>query len=116
VSVLPNAGLPVLVDGKTVFPLEARAIRGRGGALRQRVSASVSSGDAAARRPEHISAHRRARVAGKTPKQRRPQAHAADGSSLYNEVELKQDTSCLLIVGERTNANGSRKFKRLLAD
>ncbi|MHC5004672.1 MAG: dihydropteroate synthase, partial [Planctomycetota bacterium] len=34
-------------------------------------------------------------------------------SSLYSTVEFEQDNS-FLIVAERTNANGSRKFKRLL--
>ena len=34
-------------------------------------------------------------------------------SSLYGFTEFKQDNS-FLIVAERTNANGSRKFKRLL--
>ena len=36
-------------------------------------------------------------------------------TSLYRPVEFKQDTS-ILIVAERTNANGSRKFKRLLEE
>ena len=36
-------------------------------------------------------------------------------TSLYTPVEFKQDTS-ILIVAERTNANGSRKFKRLLEE
>jgi 5-methyltetrahydrofolate--homocysteine methyltransferase len=34
-------------------------------------------------------------------------------SSLYSAVDVRQDTS-YLIVGERTNTNGSRQFKRLL--
>ena len=35
-------------------------------------------------------------------------------SSLYQATTIRQDNS-FLIVGERTNANGSKKFRELLA-
>ena len=49
-------------------------------------------------------------VAKRTMKQLAPSS-----TSLFTPVEFKQDTS-ILIVAERTNANGSRKFKRLLEE
>ena len=47
--------------------------------------------------------------------QRTVESIAPSATSLYQPIEFKQDTS-ILIVAERTNANGSRKFKRLLEE
>jgi 5-methyltetrahydrofolate--homocysteine methyltransferase len=111
VSVVPNAGLPELVDGETVYPLGPEPFAD---AVAHFVDLGVSIvGGCCGTTTDHISALAR-RVAGKTPVTPDRKQTPRTVSSLYNEVELKQDTSCLL-VGERTNANGSRKFKRLLA-
>lgn len=115
VSVLPNAGLPILVEGRTEYPLQPRAFRE---AMRRfleefRVN---SVGGCCGTTPEHI-----AEVASlvrelgfdrrRAPRDIVPQAPGC--SSLYGFVEFAQENS-FLIVAERTNANGSRKFKRLL--
>ncbi|HEY8503005.1 MAG TPA: vitamin B12 dependent-methionine synthase activation domain-containing protein, partial [Gemmataceae bacterium] len=52
------------------------------------------------------------RVGGRKPAPRSPKVVPAV-SSLFSAVELRQDPRPLL-VGERTNTNGSRKFKQLL--
>jgi 5-methyltetrahydrofolate--homocysteine methyltransferase len=47
------------------------------------------------------------------PATRHTQHHAASVASLYQTVPIRQENS-FLIVGERTNANGSRQFRDLL--
>ena len=49
------------------------------------------------------------RCAGLTPARREP-AHEPGATSLYSFVPFDQDSS-FLIIGERTNANGSRAFR-----
>ncbi|MDP1532240.1 MAG: dihydropteroate synthase, partial [Rubrivivax sp.] len=44
-----------------------------------------------------------------TPAPRTP-VHEAGATSIYSQVPFEQDTS-FLIIGERTNANGSKKFR-----
>ncbi|MEN3304966.1 MAG: 5-methyltetrahydrofolate--homocysteine methyltransferase, partial [Micromonosporaceae bacterium] len=61
--------------------------------------------------PEHITAVVR-RVAGLAPVARTPRPEPGV-SSLYHHVPFAQDAS-VLMVGERTNANGSRAFRDAL--
>ncbi|RMF86157.1 MAG: methionine synthase, partial [Planctomycetota bacterium] len=63
--------------------------------------------------PAHLAAVVEA-VGGRRPAERRPAAEPAS-SSIYQAIPHRQDNS-FLIVGERCNTNGSRKFKRLLAE
>lgn len=118
ISVYPNAGLPILQDGKAHFPLTpdefastllrfveefgVQLVGGCCGTTTEHIRKLVEALD---RRPEGT---RTRRPAVKT-------ALPAGCSSLYSPVSFRQDTS-FLIVGERTNTNGSRKFKRLLAE
>jgi len=111
VSVIPNAGLPVLVDGKTDYPLKP-------GPFVETIMRFVEQegvnivGGCCGTTPEHIGALARA-VAGRAPKRIDKEIPSAGCSSLYSVAEFRQDNS-VLIVGERTNTNGSRQFKRLL--
>ncbi|MSR42106.1 MAG: methionine synthase [Phycisphaerales bacterium] len=115
ISVLPNAGLPILVDGQTEYPMRAKGFRD---AMRRFVEEyKVNAiGGCCGTTPEHIrelcglveELGLRNRRATRTSV---PQA--AGCSSLYGFVEFKQENS-FLVVAERTNANGSRRFKRLL--
>jgi 5-methyltetrahydrofolate--homocysteine methyltransferase len=110
-SVIPNAGLPVLVDGRTEYPLRPDAFAA---AMRRFLDESHASivGGCCGTTYEHIRALRQAM--GETRGQVTRVAVATPGcSSLYNAVDFRQDNS-FLIVAERTNANGSKKFKRLL--
>jgi 5-methyltetrahydrofolate--homocysteine methyltransferase len=111
-SVIPNAGLPVLVEGRTEYPLQAADFATAVRRFTEELGAGIVGG-CCGTTPAHIASlrelvpwgtRRPARASGDTP---------AACSSLYGQVEFRQDNS-FLIVAERTNANGSRKFKTLL--
>ena len=110
ISVLPNAGMPLMVDGHAQFPLTppdfARAM------IRFVNDFGVNIvGGCCGTTPAHIKALCTA-IGTRAPKTRsvtvKPQI-----SSLISATDIRQETS-YLIVAERTNTNGSRQFKRLL--
>jgi len=111
VSVVPNAGLPALVEGRAEFPLGPEPFAEAMERFIARDGVSVVGG-CCGTTPDHIRAL--AAVAEKaTPATRNIEPQRPSCTSLYSPVEYRQDTS-FLIVGERMNASGSRKFKRLL--
>jgi 5-methyltetrahydrofolate--homocysteine methyltransferase len=107
ISVLPNAGLPSVVDGKTHYDLSPEQ-------LAEFHLHHVSGlgigivGGCCGTTPEHMRQVCEA-VHGITPKTRTPEFEPSV-SSLYSPVTLEQDQS-FLIIGERTNANGSKAFR-----
>jgi 5-methyltetrahydrofolate--homocysteine methyltransferase len=107
ISVLPNAGLPSVVDGKTHYDLTPEQ-------LAEFHLHHVSGlgigivGGCCGTTPEHMRQVCEA-VHGVTPKTRTPEFEPSV-SSLYSPVTLEQDQS-FLIIGERTNANGSKAFR-----
>ena len=113
ISCIPNQGLPEVVDGKTVYPLSpddyARQMR----AFVEEYGVSIVGGCCGT-----TPAHTRRLVEelrGVKPLRRQP-APVPAVTSLYQAVDLRQEIAPLLI-GEKTNANGSKKFReRLLAD
>lgn len=115
VSILPNAGLPVMVDGQTVFPLKPEPFAEALNTFVDQFGVNIVGG-CCGTTPEHLKAvvdkigHRKPGLSRETVAGPAPAC-----TSLYSSVDLKQDTS-ILVVGERTNANGSRKFKEMLAD
>jgi len=113
ISVVPNAGLPELVDGCAHFPLSAHAY---GAAMKRFVEQYGVNivGGCCGTTPKHLASFVEAK-ADLTIPPRTPRPLLPSATSLYTPVEFKQDTS-ILIVAERTNANGSRKFKRLLEE
>ena len=109
-SVIPNAGLPILVDGRTEYPLRADAF---GVAMRrflEEFGAGIVGG-CCGTTADHIRALRE-QVGTRSPVTRAA-VRTPGCSSLYGFTEFRQDNS-FLIVAERTNANGSKKFKKLL--
>jgi 5-methyltetrahydrofolate--homocysteine methyltransferase len=111
VSALPNAGLPVMVDGKSHFPMNPPDFTK--GVMRFVEEFGVNIvGGCCGTMPEHMKMLCDAVGANRPPKPRnviaRPQI-----SSLTSAEDIRQDLS-YLIVAERTNTNGSRQFKRLL--
>jgi len=110
VSVQPNAGLPQVVSGQARFPLTPDELARW---LREFVGTDGVSivGGCCGTTPAHLARVAEA-VRGLRPKSREPRPEPAV-SSLYQSVPLRQDQS-FLIVGERCNTNGSRKFKELL--
>lgn len=109
--VQPNAGLPQLVNGRPHYPLMPKELARW---LREFVEADGVSivGGCCGTTPEHLAAVVDA-VADHALKPRPVKTEPAV-SSLYHAVSLRQDNA-VLAIGERTNANGSKKFRELLA-
>jgi len=115
ISVIPNAGLPVLERGKTCFPLRPEPMADALARFVDTYGVNVVGG-CCGTEPEHI------RRLVDTIGQRAPRARdeflespPPSATSLYQPVEYRQELS-FFIVGERMNASGSRMFKRLLEE
>ncbi|GGG68136.1 methionine synthase [Corynebacterium pelargi] len=111
VSVMPNAGLPELGPNGAVYPLGAQDLAD---ALFRFVEdyGLRMVGGCCGTTPEHISAVRDA-VVGKATPAPRSTAELDSVSSLYTSVPLTQDTG-ITMIGERTNANGSKAFREAI--
>ncbi len=107
ISALPNAGLPSVVDGKMHYDLTPEALGTHLKGFITELGVTVVGG-CCGTTPEHLR-HVVAAVEGVTPKQRKPE-HEPSAASLYGSVTFEQDAS-FLVIGERTNANGSKKFR-----
>ncbi|MDE3245984.1 MAG: methionine synthase, partial [Acidobacteriota bacterium] len=111
ISCLPNAGLPANVGGQVVYPLGPEAFAERVIHAAKEFGLNIIGG-CCGTTPAHIKV-----LAGRMgelharPRQGNPERSV---SSLYQSVALHQEPAPL-IVGERTNANGSKKFRDLLA-
>ncbi|MDX2113992.1 MAG: methionine synthase [Planctomycetota bacterium] len=112
VSVMPNAGLPVLLDGKPDYPLKPAPFVEHMLRFVDDFGVGIVGG-CCGTTPEHIAELARA-VERKPVKPRTIEPSRPGCSSLYSVAEFRQDNS-FLIVGERTNTNGSRQFKNLLS-
>jgi 5-methyltetrahydrofolate--homocysteine methyltransferase len=110
ISCVPNAGLPSVVDGKMHYDLTPDGLAEH---LHRFVTEfGVSAiGGCCGTTPDHLAAVV-ARCAGATPAARTP-VHEPAAASIYTSVPFKQDTS-FLVVGERTNANGSKAFREAM--
>src|SRR5919109_775189 len=111
-SCLPNAGLPELRDGKPWYPLTPEELAEAHTRFAAEFGLSIVGG-CCGTTPEHIRQVVEA-IGGRAPPPREP-AHEPSLSSLYQAVPLDQDTT-YLTVGERCNANGSRKFRDLMLE
>ena len=110
VSVLPNAGLPSVVDGRTHYDLTPEQLA----EFHRHHVADLGIGivgGCCGTTPEHLRAVVEA-VRGVSLKPRRPE-HEPSVTSLYSPVPIEQDNS-FLIIGERTNANGSKAFREAM--
>jgi 5-methyltetrahydrofolate--homocysteine methyltransferase len=118
VSALPNAGLPVMVEGRPHFPMSPPDFTK--GVMRfvQEFGVNIVGG-CCGTMPEHLALLCEAlglRGATKGVGRRakpRDVTMAPQVSSLYGAADVRQDLS-YLIVAERTNTNGSKKFRTLL--
>lgn len=134
ISVLPNAGLPVMEKGAAVYKLTPEELAHHHEHFVRDLGAAMVGG-CCGTTPDHIKA-----VAGAVGGMKHSEVahwqrvrHLFPGfdfalrtdeqqgavklvgcSSLYQFQPYKQDTS-FLIVGEKTNANGSRAFRDMLA-
>ncbi|HEV2369977.1 MAG TPA: homocysteine S-methyltransferase family protein, partial [Acidimicrobiales bacterium] len=107
ISCLPNAGLPSVVDGRTHYDLTPDELADFHASFISELGVSIVGG-CCGTTPEHI---RRVveRCADLTPARRDPVVEPA-ASSIYSSVPFRQETS-FLMIGERTNANGSKAFR-----
>ncbi len=110
VSCIPNAGLPLNVDGEAVYPLEPEPFAAAMVEFIEKHKISVVGG-CCGTTPAHLQKLVE-KVHGK-PLPPRPPAAPPKLASGVQAVSLQQDPPPFLI-GERCNAQGSRKFKRLL--
>jgi len=112
VSAIPNAGLPLNVDGEAVYPLEPQPFAEAMLEFVEKHNISIVGG-CCGTTPEHL----KLLVEGihQRPRPPRPQESDARLSSSIRAIAMSQEPPPLLI-GERLNATGSRKFKRLLLD
>ncbi|MFV3115154.1 methionine synthase [Gordonia amicalis] len=110
VSVMPNAGLPVLGANGAEYPLTPEELAE---SMAQFVGEFGLSfvGGCCGTTPEHIRQVAEA-VAEVTPATRTPE-HESETSSLYTAVPFDQDAS-FLVIGERTNTNGSKAFREAM--
>ncbi|MDT7798613.1 MAG: 5-methyltetrahydrofolate--homocysteine methyltransferase, partial [Actinomycetota bacterium] len=111
-SVMPNAGLPELGPDGAVYPLGPEAlVEALTGFVREFGVGLV--GGCCGTTDEHIR-QLAAAVAGTAPVPRRPRPEPGV-SSLYQAIPFRQDAS-VLMIGERTNANGSKAFRTAMLD
>ncbi|MEU8616401.1 methionine synthase [Streptomyces sp. NPDC048623] len=112
VSVMPNAGLPVLTSEGAHYPLSPAELADAQEAFVRDYGPALVGG-CCGTTPEHlreiVERVRGAAVPARTP------AAEPGASSLYSHVPFRQDTS-YLAIGERTNANGSKKFREAMLE
>jgi 5-methyltetrahydrofolate--homocysteine methyltransferase len=109
-SCLPNAGLPINIDGEAVYPLSPADFARELSDFVERFELNVVGG-CCGTTPEHLRLLVE-RLAGRKPRIRtnRPSSQVSSGMTA---VGLVQNPAPMLI-GERLNAQGSRKMKELL--
>ncbi|MBV8535608.1 MAG: homocysteine S-methyltransferase family protein, partial [Alphaproteobacteria bacterium] len=116
ISVQPNAGLPELVDGKTHYPLTSgelakwleRFILEDGINL---IGGCCGTDDAHIAALDAMLKTHAANGWRPAPKARTPQ-WVPSVASLYHQVPMRQENA-YLSIGERCNANGSKKWREL---
>lgn len=110
ISVLPNAGLPENVGGVAHYHLPPKEFADFHERFVKEFGVSIVGG-CCGTTPEHLKAVVE-RVGKCVPKKRTPK-HEPACASLYGISTYTQKPAPLL-VGEQTNANGSKRFKQLL--
>ncbi len=118
ISVQPNAGLPELVDGDTCYPLDGKELANWLERFVQEDGVNITGGccgadtrhistiDAMLRRIAPKGRHRPAPV-------RRTPHWEPSVASLFGQAPYRQENA-FFSIGERCNANGSKKFRELL--
>ncbi|MET7515771.1 methionine synthase, partial [Streptomyces sp. NPDC005480] len=109
---MPNAGLPVLTKDGAYFPLTAPELADAQENFVNSYGLSLVGG-CCGTTPEHL---RRLveRMRGVQPAVREPRPEPG-AASLYQTVPFRQDTA-YMAIGERTNANGSKKFREAMLE
>jgi 5-methyltetrahydrofolate--homocysteine methyltransferase len=114
ISVQPNAGLPELVDGATRYPLAPAEMASWVERFVAEDGLNLIGGCCGTDKP-HIAAldaMLRKRGGFRPAPVTRTSVWVPSVASLYNQVALRQDNS-FFSIGERCNANGSKKWREL---
>ena len=111
IACVPNAGLPLEVNGETVYPMEPEPFARILGEFVREYGVAVVGG-CCGTRPSHIARLRQELGAAPTPRQRQIE-YIPSVSSGIRASALRQDGT-LTLIGERVNTLGSRKVKKLL--
>ncbi|MBI5935245.1 MAG: methionine synthase [Chloroflexi bacterium] len=113
VSCIPNAGLPLNVDGQAVYPLEPEPFANDMFEFVTKYNVAVVGG-CCGTTPDHlrllVNKLRNTQYAIRPPHSATPML-----ASAMSAIAMRQDPPPTLL-GERCNAQGSRKFKRLLLE
>ena len=110
VSVLPNAGLPEVKDGKQHYDETPESFAAQVEHFAKDLGANIVGG-CCGTSPEHLKLVVE-RLGNITPTRRNAKM-IPSASSIYSQQPYTQDAS-FLIVGERVNASGSKKMRDLL--
>jgi 5-methyltetrahydrofolate--homocysteine methyltransferase len=110
VSCIPNAGLPLNVDGQAVYPLEPEPFASELAEFVEKFGVSTVGG-CCGTTPAHLDWL--VKRIGNRPQHPRPQTPLPLVSSAIRATPLVQDPAPMLI-GERLNSQGSKKMKELL--
>jgi 5-methyltetrahydrofolate--homocysteine methyltransferase len=109
-SCLPNAGLPSVVDGHTHYDLTPEGLADAHGRFVNEFGVNIVGG-CCGTTPAHLRAVVE-RIGTRAPIERDIEFEAGC-SSIYSHVPYHQELA-YLAIGERTNANGSKKFREAM--
>ncbi|WP_427923514.1 methionine synthase [Streptomyces sp. cg40] len=109
---MPNAGLPILTKDGAHFPLDPEGLADAQEHFVQDYGLNLVGG-CCGTTPEHLR-QLVERVRELEPVERHPQPEPG-AASLYQTVPFRQDTA-YMAIGERTNANGSKKFREAMLE
>jgi 5-methyltetrahydrofolate--homocysteine methyltransferase len=113
-SVQPNAGLPELVDGQTRYPLSAGEMASWVERFVEQDGLNLIGGCCGTDVPhiQALDAMLRRRGGLRPAPVARKSVWVPSVASLYSQTALRQDNS-FFSIGERCNANGSKKWRQL---
>lgn len=112
VSCIPNAGLPLNVDGEAVYPLRPTDFAEALNEFVEKYNISVVGG-CCGTTPAHLR-ELVTRINGR-PNSPRPVLQKTQLASAIQVMNMQQEPAPFLI-GERLNTQGSRKFKQIILD
>ncbi len=110
VSCIPNAGLPLNIDGQAVYPLEAESFAKELLHFVKDFHINIVGG-CCGTTPEHI--RLLAELLKDQPQNPRPAVREARLASGIESVPMRQ-TPPPFLIGERLNTQGSAKFKKIM--
>jgi 5-methyltetrahydrofolate--homocysteine methyltransferase len=110
VSAMPNAGLPENINGKTAYRLTPDEFAGYISRFASKYGVNIAGG-CCGTTPAHI--QKAAAALGAIKPAARNNAIEPSVASVYSAWSKKQEPRPF-IIGERTNANGSKAFRELL--